>query len=174
MDFKNKIRSIPDFPVPGVQYKDITSLLEDPQTFDSVCTDMCFHAHKFETDVIIGVESRGFIFGAPVAQRLRVPFVPARKPGKLPNKTVSKSYELEYGTAELHLQELSPIYGKVTIIDDLIATGGTALACADLIHDNWKIPKENIQVLAVIDLPELQGSVIIQDSGYNVVSLTEF
>jgi adenine phosphoribosyltransferase len=174
MDFKDKIRTIPDFPIPGVQYRDITSLLEDPQVFNSVCTDMCFHAHKFNTDVIIGIESRGFIFGTPVAHKLSVPFIPARKPGKLPNKTVSRSFDLEYGSTELHLQELSPIFGNVTIIDDLIATGGTAKACADLIHEQWNIPKEKIQILAVIDLPELQGSAIISDSGYNVVSLTEF
>ena len=174
MEFKDTIRTIPDFPIPGVQYRDITSLLEVPNAFDSVLTNLCFHVHRFKADVIVGIESRGFIFGTPVANKLRLPFIPARKPGKLPNETVSKSFDLEYGSTELHIQRISPIEGNVTIIDDLIATGGTALACADLIHEKWHIPKEKIQILAVIDLPDLKGSAIIKDSGYNVVTLTEF
>ena len=98
----------------------------------------------------------------------------ARKPGKLPNKTVYKEFKLEYGETEIHLQELSPIMGNVVIVDDLVATGGTALACADLIHENWNIPKENILILAVIDLPELGGNKLIQEQGYNVKTLIEF
>jgi adenine phosphoribosyltransferase len=176
MDFKDKIRTIPDFPIPGVQYRDITSLLEDPQVFNSVCTDMCFHAHKFNTDVIIGIESRGFIFGTPVAHKLSVPFIPARKPGKLPNKTVSRSFDLEYGSTSLEIQKNTDISAdsKIIIIDDLIATGGTALACADLLHENWYIPKEQIVILSVIDLPDLKGSAIIREQGYNVHTLIEF
>ena len=92
----------------------------------------------------------------------------------MPNKTVSKKYQLEYGEAELHLQLLSPIQGKVVIVDDLIATGGTALACANLIHENWNIPKEDILILAIIDLPKLGGSAIIKDNGYTVRTLVEF
>lgn len=174
MEIKDNIRTIPDFPIPGVQYRDITSLLEDAQAFDNVITNMCFHTHRFKADVIVGIESRGFIFGAPLSNKLRLPFVPARKPGKLPNDTVSKEFKLEYGETELHLQKISPIKGKVTIVDDLIATGGTALACADLIHEEFNIPKEKIQILAVIDLPDLKGSAIIKEQGYNVVTLTEF
>ena len=98
----------------------------------------------------------------------------ARKPGKLPNKTVSKSFKLEYGETELHLQELSPIIGKVVIVDDLIASGGTAIACADLIHENWNIAKENLLILAVIDLPDLKGSELIKAQGYNVQTLIKF
>ena len=98
----------------------------------------------------------------------------ARKPGKLPNKTYSKEFKLEYGETELHIQTISPIKGKVVVIDDLIATGGTALACADLIHENFGIPKEDLLILAVIDLPDLGGSAIIEDNGYNVRTLIEF
>ena len=128
----------------------------------------------FKADTIIGVESRGFVFGSPIARDLEIPFVMARKPGKLPNKTYSKEFKLEYGETELHIQTISPIKGKVVVIDDLIATGGTALACADLIHENFGIPKEDLLILAVIDLPDLGGSAIIEDNGYNVRTLIEF
>jgi adenine phosphoribosyltransferase len=103
-----------------------------------------------------------------------MPFIMARKPGKLPNSTVSKSYDLEYGSAELHIQEVSPILGKVLVVDDLIATGGTALACADLINEKWNIPKQDIMILSVIDLPVLGGSSKIKDSGYKCDSLIEY
>ena len=171
---KNSIRTVYDFPIPGIQYRDITGLLEDPKSFKETIVNMTSEAMQFKVQTIIGIESRGFVFGAPIAYDLDLPFVLARKPGKLPNKTVSKKYTLEYGEAELHLQELSPILGNVVIIDDLIATGGTALACADLIHENWKIPKENILILAVIDLPDLKGSEIIKAHGYKVKTLIEF
>ena len=165
---KASIRTVYDFPIPGIQYRDITGLLEDPKSFKEAIIDMTSKAMQFKVQTIIGIESRGFVFGAPIAFDLDLPFVLARKPGKLPNKTVSKKYTLEYGEAELHLQELSPILGNVVIIDDLIATGGTALACADLIHENWRIPKENILILAVIDLPDLKGSKTIKEHGYKV------
>ena len=171
---KASIRTVYDFPIPGIQYRDITGLLEDPKSFKETIVNMTSEAMQFKVQTIIGIESRGFVFGAPIAYDLDLPFVLARKPGKLPNKTVSKKYTLEYGEAELHLQELSPILGNVVIIDDLIATGGTALACADLIHENWKIPKENILILAVIDLPDLKGSETIKAHGYKVKTLIEY
>ena len=171
---KASIRTVYDFPIPGIQYRDITGLLEDPKSFKEAIIDMTSKAMQFKVQTIIGIESRGFVFGAPIAFDLDLPLVLARKPGKLPNKTVSKKYTLEYGEAELHLQELSPILGNVVIIDDLIATGGTALACADLIHENWRIPKENILILAVIDLPDLKGSKTIKAHGYKVKTLIEY
>ena len=171
---KASIRTVYDFPIPGIQYRDITGLLEDPKSFKETIVNMTSEAMQFKVQTIIGIESRGFVFGAPIAYDLDLPFVLARKPGKLPNKTVSKKYTLEYGEAELHLQELSPILGKVVIIDDLIATGGTALACADLVHENWRIPKENILILAVIDLPDLKGSDTIKAHGYKVKTLIEY
>lgn len=172
VSLKDYVRTVPDFPIPGVQFRDITGLLEHPQAFDQCINDirkLCTFAN-----CIIGIESRGFIFGAPVAKDYGIPFVLARKPGKLPNKTVSKKYDLEYGEAELHIQELSPVHGNVVIIDDLIATGGTAIACADLVHENWNIPKENITVIAPIDLPDLGGSVIIAQQGYKVQTLIQY
>lgn len=174
MDLKSEIRTVSDFPIPGVQYRDITSLLENPEAYKSVLLSMCFEAHKFKADTIVGVESRGFIFGMPLSEKLTLPFIPARKPGKLPNETVSKSFDLEYGSTEIHLQKISPIKGKVVIVDDLIATGGTALACADLVHENFGIPTEDIMVLALINLPDLGGSAIIDKNGYNVKTLMDF
>jgi len=171
---KESIRTVLDFPIPDIQFRDITGLLEDPKAFKESIIQLTSECMKFQCHTIIGVESRGFVFGSPIAFDLDVPFVMARKPGKLPNKTVSKQFKLEYGETEIHLQEISPIIGKVVIIDDLIATGGTALACANLIHENWNIPKENILILSVIDLPALGGSQLIKDQGYNVETLIDF
>ena len=171
---KESIRTVYDFPIPGIQFRDITGLLEDPKAFKESIIQLTSECIRFKSNTIIGVESRGFVFGSPIAFDLDIPFVMARKPGKLPNKTVYKEVKLEYGETEIHLQELSPIMGNVVIVDDLVATGGTALACADLIHENWNIPKENILILAVIDLPELGGNKLIQEQGYNVKTLIEF
>ena len=171
---KESIRTVKDFPIPGIQFRDITGLLENPKSFKESIIALTSECIGFNCNTIIGVESRGFVFGSPIAFDLDVPFVMARKPGKLPNKTVSKEFKLEYGETVIHLQEISPIMGKVVIIDDLIATGGTALACADLIHENWNIPKQDILILAVIDLPDLGGSNLIKEQGYNVKTLVDF
>ena len=171
---RESIRTVQNFPIPGIQYRDITGLLEDPNAFRESIMSLTSACMEFNCNSIIGIESRGFIFSSPIAFDLNLPLVLARKPGKLPNATVSKAYTLEYGEAELHIQEISPIMGKIVIIDDLIATGGTALACADLIHENWKIPKKNILILAVIDLPDLGGSNLIREHGYNISTLIEF
>jgi adenine phosphoribosyltransferase len=168
------IRTVPDFPIPGIQFKDISSLLENPFGFSLALNALEYQASQFLCNCVVGIESRGFVFGAPLANRMTVPFIMARKPGKLPNSTVCKSYDLEYGSAELHIQEVSPIHGNVLIIDDLIATGGTALACADLINEKWNIPNQDIMILSVIDLPVLGGSSKIKDSGYQCVSLLEY
>ena len=174
IDIKDSIRTVPNFPIDGIQFRDITGIIENPEAFNKSLIDLTAEIMLFKGNVIVGIESRGFLFGTPLARDLELPFIIARKPGKLPNKTVSKKYQLEYGEAELHLQLLSPIQGKVIIIDDLIATGGTAMACADLIHENWNIPKDDILVLAIIDLPKLGGSAIIKDNGYSVRTLVEF
>ena len=171
---KSSIRTVPNFPIEGIQFRDITGILEHPPAMHDTVVSLIKEASSFDVDTIIGIESRGFLFASPIAWDFDLPMVLARKPGKLPNETVSKQYDLEYGTAELHLQKISPIKGKVVIIDDLIATGGTALACADLVHTEWNIPKEDILVLAVIDLPDLGGSKLIEAHGYNVKTLVEF
>jgi adenine phosphoribosyltransferase len=131
---------------------------------------------SFGATKVVGIESRGFVFGTPVARDLDLPFIMARKPGKLPNPTHKRDFDLEYGSTSLEIQKVTDIneYDKVVIVDDLIATGGTAIACADLVHECFDVPKENILILAVIDLPSLEGSAIIEKHGYSVNTLIEF
>jgi adenine phosphoribosyltransferase len=131
---------------------------------------------SFGATKVVGIESRGFVFGTPVARDLDLPFIMARKPGKLPNPTHKRDFDLEYGSTSLEIQKVTDIneYDKVVIVDDLIATGGTAIACADLVHECFDVPKENILILAVINLPSLEGSAIIEKHGYSVNTLIEF
>ena len=175
-DLKKAIRTVPDFPIPGIQFRDITSLLEEPEAFNKALIEMTAHCMMFQATKIVGIESRGFIFSSPIARDMELPFILARKPNKLPNPTYQRSYDLEYGQASLHIQrnsDLSP-NDKIVIIDDLIATGGTAIAISSLICQCWNIPRENILILAVIDLPDLGGSAIIKEAGFNVETLIEF
>ena len=132
---------------------------------------MMFNATK-----IVAIESRGFLFGSPIARDMELPLILARKPGKLPNPTYQRNYQLEYGEATLHIQQNSDLNSKdkIVIIDDLIATGGTAKALASLISQCFNVPRENILVLALIDLPDLQGSAIIEETGFNVNTIVEF
>lgn len=136
MNFLQHIRTIPDFPKPGIQFKDITTLLNHPQAFAEVIDHMVERYKDSGITKVIGVESRGFIFGAPLAHRLKIGFVPIRKAGKLPAEAFQKSYALEYGeaTIELHKDALSK-NDRVLIIDDLLATGGTLAASVDLVHE---------------------------------------
>ena len=135
MDLKQYIRNIPDFPVPGIQFKDITTLLKDPDGFAATIDAIADHFAEAGVTKVVGAEARGFMIGAPVAYRLHAGFVPARKPGKLPREVRSASYELEYGTDELqiHVDAIGPD-DVVLIVDDLVATGGTAEAQVKLIE----------------------------------------
>ena len=130
-----KIREIPDFPEPGVVFKDITPLLQDPQSLDLACDLLAVPYRERHVDLVVGIESRGFLFGPAVARELGAGFAPARKVGKLPWQTVSERYELEYGTGEIemHRDAVSP-QQQVLVVDDLIATGGTAAAAVKLIR----------------------------------------
>lgn len=136
MDLKNVIRDIPDFPKPGILFKDITTLLKDGEAFQEAINKMVEHYKDYEFDYIIGIEARGFIIGAPMALKMGKGFIPIRKPGKLPGETISISYDLEYGSnqVEIHRDAISK-GDKVIIIDDLLATGGTILASVKLIED---------------------------------------
>ena len=176
MDIKDSIRTVPDFPIEGIQFRDITSLLESPEALNKALIDMTASCMMFSATKIVAIESRGFIFGSPLARDMELPLILARKPGKLPNPTYQRSYKLEYGEAELHIQRNSDINSKdkIVIVDDLIATGGTAKALASLIAQVFRVPKENILVLAVIDLPDLGGSTLIKNEGFNVERLIEF
>ena len=146
MDIKDSIRTVPDFPLEGIQFRDITSMLERPEAFNKALISMSSACMSFNATKIVAIESRGFIFGSPLARDMELPLILARKPGKLPNPTYQRSYELEYGKATLHIQQNTNLQpsDKIVIVDDLIATGGTAKALASLISQCWNIPKENI------------------------------
>lgn len=131
-----RIRDIPDFPKEGIIFKDITPVLSDIETFRTSVKEMAAPFMNHKIDVVVGIESRGFIFGAPIADILGCSFVPVRKPGKLPYKTTSVSYELEYGNDSLELHEDAFDSGdNILIVDDLLATGGTARAACDLVSN---------------------------------------
>ena len=129
------IRNVPDFPKPGIQFKDITPVLSNPAAFDAAIEALAAPYKNSDIDLVVGIEARGFIFGTPVARLLDVGFVPIRKPGKLPWNTESETYELEYGedALEIHKDAIQPGM-KVLIADDLLATGGTAQACVNLVE----------------------------------------
>jgi adenine phosphoribosyltransferase len=134
MNLKAYIRDVPDFPVPGILFRDITPLLQTPAAFAEALDAMQRYAESRNPDAIVGIESRGFVLGAPIAARLSLPFVPVRKPGKLPSERMSVEYALEYGSNQLdiHADALQPGQ-RALVIDDLIATGGTAAAAGQLV-----------------------------------------
>ena len=134
-DLSALIRDIPDFPKKGILFKDITTLLQDGPAFRQSIDEIVEQVRRYQVDAVVGMESRGFIFGAPIAYRLGVGFVPVRKLGKLPGPTISTEYELEYGTntLEMHADAITRVQ-RVLIVDDLLATGGTVGATVDLIH----------------------------------------
>lgn len=151
----NRIRDIPDFPKPGIIFKDITPLLADPSAF---CTCLQLFEDKFRDrniEVIAGIESRGFIFGAALATKIKIPFVPVRKPGKLPAETYRVDYQLEYGTDALEIHRDAITKGaRVLIVDDLLATGGTAKAASELVT---KAGGNVVSIAFVIELSFLDG-----------------
>ncbi len=158
------IRDIPDYPKPGILFKDITTLLNDAEQFNALMDHLAEYYTNEEIDFIAGIESRGFIFGAALAVKLKLPFVPIRKPGKLPSTTVSEKYSLEYGfdEIEVHIDALKSKKRKnVLVIDDLIATGGTAKASVNLIN---KIGGKCTHACFIINLVALQGAKDIEKS----------
>jgi len=149
------IRSIPDFPVPGILFRDITPVLQDPRLFQQTVEALTAYARRRGAEVIAGVESRGFMFGAPVALAMGLPFVPVRKKGKLPADTESVEYALEYGTAEIEIHKDAVRPGqRVLVLDDLLATGGTAAAAVELVE---KIGGTVAGIAFVIELVGLRG-----------------
>ena len=171
---RNHIRTVPNWPTPGVQFRDITPLLQDAKVF-RVLIDAFVHRYMdlaIRPDVVAGLDARGFILGAVVAYELNVGFVPIRKKGKLPFTTVEETYELEYGSAtvELHTDAVKP-GDRVLLIDDLIATGGTMMAGMKLLE---KLGAQVIEGAAIVDLPELGGSEKIRASGLPLFTLVDF
>lgn len=166
------IRTVPDFPKPGVMFRDVTGLLEDPRGL-RMAVDLIIHRYiDRRIDVVAGIEARGFIFGTAVAYELGVGFVPLRKGGKLPGEVIGVDYELEYGTDRMEMHAHAIGQGaEVLLIDDLIATGGTAIAGITLIEQAGGRVHE---ACFVIDLPDLGGSRRLRDRGCDVFALCEF
>ena len=171
---KSHIRTVPDWPAPGVQFRDITPLLQDPRVF-RVLIDAFVHRYMqpaLRPDVVAGLDARGFILGSVVAYELGVGFVPIRKKGKLTFTTVEETYELEYGSATVELHTDAVQAGqRVLLIDDLIATGGTMMAGKKLLE---KLGASVIEGAAIVDLPELGGSQRIEGSGLPLFTLVSF
>lgn len=173
MPIKDYIRTIPDFPTEGILFRDITGLLENAEGLREALDLIVERYHEGDDiDVVAGIEARGFIFGAAVAARLGVGFIPLRKPGKLPGPTLGVDYELEYGTdrLEMHVGAMGP-GNRVLIIDDLIATGGTAEAAVRLVREAGASP---VECCFVIDLPDLGGADRIRSLGCPCYSLCAF
>ena len=170
MDLSKSIRAIPDFPQKGVIFRDITTLLKDAEALHEAVDQICNQLKDLEFDYVLGPESRGFIFGVPVAYAMKKGFVPVRKPGKLPCKVVSKSYDLEYGSnvLEIHADAIQP-GDKVVVVDDLIATGGTSEAICKLVEE---MGAEVVCLSFVIELKDLNGRDLLKD--YNVQSLIAY
>ncbi len=172
MTIKSKIRTIPHFPKQGIMFRDITTLLKDAQGFRKIVDELVQRYTGVDIDLVVGMEARGFILGGAVAHQLGKGFVPVRKAGKLPSKTESYEYELEYGTDRIEVHSDSIKKGdRVLLIDDLLATGGTALAGARLVE---KLGGEIVEMAFIIDLPEVGGRKRLEDSGYKVFALVEF
>jgi adenine phosphoribosyltransferase len=164
------IRTIPDFPEPGIMFRDVTSVVQDADGLKLAIDEMANLLKDTDFDVIAGAESRGFIFGMPIAYLLHKPFVLIRKAGKLPCETVSETYDLEYGTAtiEIHKDAIKPGQ-KVVLVDDLIATGGTMKAAAHLIE---QLGGEVVKMLFLIELAGLNGRGALE--GYDVASVVAY
>lgn len=170
MDLKGKIRVIEDFPQKGISFKDITTLLNDGEAFHEVIKQMADYCRGRNIEKVVGVESRGFLFGAPLAYELGLGFTLIRKPGKLPAETLRVEYQLEYGTDALEIHKDAIVPGqRVVLVDDLLATGGTISAAAELVK---KIGGEIVSFLFVIELESLGGRKRL--AGHDVFSLVKY
>ena len=176
LGLKKFIRTVENFPIDGIVFRDITSLIETPEAFVKTCNELTRITKQFEANIVASIESRGFIFAGTIARDLSLPFVLARKPGKLPNETYIKSFDLEYGSTSIEIQKNTEIKSnqKVVIVDDLVATGGTAIACAELLTENFNVKNEDILILCIIDLTDLGGSNLIREKGYSIKTIVDY
>lgn len=170
MDLKQTIRSIPDWPIQGVIFRDLTTLMLDPEAFRQAC-DILYERYRDKTvDKIVGIDARGFVFGAVLAYKMGIGFIPVRKKGKLPWKTIPETYTLEYGEDTLEIHEDAIDQGEsVVIVDDLIATGGTVAATVSLVR---KLGARILECAFIVELPDLKGREKIRDCP--VFAITEF
>lgn len=172
VDIAKLIRTIPNYPKEGIMFRDITTLLKDPAGFKATIDQLATKYKGAPIDYVAGIEARGFILGAALAYALGIGFIPVRKKGKLPGKTITQSYDLEYGsdTIEIHHDALHD-GASILLIDDLIATGGTAIGAITLIE---KVGGKIFETAFVVDLPELGGAKKIENLGHKVFSLCNF
>jgi adenine phosphoribosyltransferase len=170
MELASLVRDVPDFPVQGILFKDITTLIKHADAFHQVVDWMADQYADSQVDQVVAVEARGYIFGAPLAYKLGAGFVPVRKPGKLPAQVISESYELEYGTnvLEVHADAIQPGQ-RVVVVDDLLATGGSALATIHLVE---RLGGQVFSIVFMIELDFLHGRDKLE--GYNVVSMIHY
>jgi adenine phosphoribosyltransferase len=172
MDLKSLVRTIPDYPKPGIMFRDVTTLMADAQGFKAAIARLTEPYRTEPVDVVAGIEARGFILAGAIADRLGTGFVPIRKKGKLPWRTIRQEYALEYGTDTIEMHEDALARGKrVLLVDDLIATGGTARAAAALIR---RLGGEILGAAFLIDLPELGGAELLRRDGIDVKALMAF
>jgi adenine phosphoribosyltransferase len=169
---RNAIRTVPDWPQPGVMFRDITPLLQDPKAFRLLVDVFVLRYMDRQIDLVAGIDARGFILGSVVAHQLGVGFVPVRKQGKLPFTTIAENYALEYGSATVELHTDAAGAGdRVLLIDDLIATGGTMMAAAKLLS---RLGAQVVEAAAIVDLPELGGSQLLRDAGLELFTVCNF
>lgn len=172
MNLRDSIRTIPDYPKPGIQFRDITTLLGNPRAFRRAVDELVQPWAGQKIDKIAGIEARGFILGGAVAHQLSAGFVPIRKKGKLPHETVSIAYSLEYGVDQMEIHRDAVLAGeKVILVDDLIATGGTACAAAQLLRN---LGAEVLAACFIVDLPDLGGRAKLEAMDVPVRVLVEF
>ena len=171
-DPKPFIRTVPDWPQEGVQFRDITTLLSNKKVFRQTIDAFVHRYFDSEFDAVVGIDARGFILGAPIAYELNKAFIPVRKKGKLPFETLEEAYDLEYGQAEIQIHADALEQGsRVLVIDDLIATGGTLMAACNLVE---RLGASVLECAAIVDLPDLGGSQALKEKGHSVFSLCEF
>ncbi len=164
------VTSIPDFPEPGVIFRDITSILQDAEGLRLAIDELQERLAGIDFDVIVGTEARGFIFGVPLAYNLNKPFIPVRKKGKLPREVVSESYSLEYGTSTVEMHKDAILPGqKAVLVDDLLATGGTLKAAAKMVE---RLGGEVVRILVIMELAGLNGREVLE--GYDVASVITY
>jgi adenine phosphoribosyltransferase len=170
VNIKESIRTVPHWPIEGVMFRDITTLMQNPEAFRETCDQFYARYKDMDIDTVVGIDARGFIFGAVLAYKLKVGFVPIRKEGKLPPETISQDYALEYGTATVEISENGVKKGdKCLIVDDLIATGGTICAATKLVES---LGGEIVECAFIVELTDLNGREKIKQ--FPIFSLTEF
>lgn len=172
MDIKSLIRTIPNFPKEGIMFRDICTLLKDPKGFKHMIDIFSERYASYDFDVIMGIEARGFVIGAALAYTLGKGFIPIRKKGKLPGNTISQTYDLEYGTDTIEIQDDAIDKGtKVLLVDDLLATGGTVAGAISLIEKAGGTVEETC---FIVDLPDLKGGEKLKAQGHKIFTLCEF